>query len=473
MVFTSPVFLFLFFPAVLLGYWIASVSRSVSVKNAVLLAGSMVFYAYSGLGYLLLLVFSIVVNWFLGCRMDSAKRCRKLLFLTVVIFNLAILVVFKYLMLILNTWNQLGSFFLSSFIPVKVPEIALPVGISFFTFQILSYQIDLYMGKVQCQYSLKDLALYVFLFPQLIAGPIVRYRDVEREISERKTDMDSIYCGLHRFMLGFSKKILIANTMGKAADLVFAMEGSYGFVYGWIGSICYSLQLYFDFWAYSDMAIGIGRIFGFHFLENFNHPYTSESMTEFWRRWHISLSTWFRDYVYIPLGGSREGLGKNLRNLMIVFALTGIWHGADWTFLVWGLYHGVFLAAEKLGLKRILEQLPSFVRRVYSLLVVCIGFVLFRADTFAEGINVLRNCFCLVPFMTHDRELLELVLTWKFAFFFLMAILFSTRLPEIFSRKLKGNNLCVILDLCVLACFLISICEMIAGGFNPFIYFRF
>lgn len=318
-----------------------------------------------------------------------------------------------------------------------------------------------------------DLALYVMLFPQLIAGPIVRYSDVEREIGRRRTGLKDAYEGAFRFMVGFIKKILLANAVGKAADLAFVLEPGRGALYAWIGVICYGLQIYLDFWAYSDMAIGLGRIFGFHFLENFNDPYISKSISEFWRRWHISLSTWFRDYVYIPLGGSREGLWKNCRNYLVVFALTGIWHGASWNFLLWGLYFAAFLILEKLWLRAVLERLPALLRHVYVLLVVGIGWVLFRADTMAAAAGFLGDMFSLTLMGTHERELAELLCGGKFLLQFAVSVLFCTPVFTKLHDALEERRLGGIGDGIVLLLFMLAVCEMMASGYNPFIYFRF
>lgn len=380
MVFSSPVFLFLFLPATLVLYAVASM-RGIRARNTVLLFCSVCFYAYGGVSYLGLLLLSVLVNWAAGLWLSRLEdgRGRRALFLACLAYNIGILVIFKYLNLFGDTAAWIAGKLSGHAVESIIPAIALPIGISFFTFQIMSYLIDVYKKTVPCQRNVADLALYVMLFPQLIAGPIVRYSDVEREIGRRRTGLKDAYEGAFRFMVGFIKKILLANAVGKAADLAFVLEPGRGALYAWIGVICYGLQIYLDFWAYSDMAIGLGRIFGFHFLENFNDPYISKSISEFWRRWHISLSTWFRDYVYIPLGGSREGLWKNCRNYLVVFALTGIWHGASWNFLLWGLYFAAFLILEKLWLRAVLERLPALLRHVYVLLVVGIGWVLFRA----------------------------------------------------------------------------------------------
>ncbi len=474
MVFSSPVFLFLFLPATLALYAVASM-RGIRARNTVLLFCSVCFYAYGGVSYLGLLLLSVLVNWAAGLwlfRLEDG-RGRRALFLAGLAYNIGILVIFKYLNLFGDTAAWIAGKLSGHAVESILPAIALPIGISFFTFQIMSYLIDVYKKTVPCQRNVADLALYVMLFPQLIAGPIVRYSDVEREISRRRTGLKDAYEGAFRFMVGFIKKILLANAVGKAADLAFVLEPGRGALYAWVGVICYGLQIYLDFWAYSDMAIGLGRIFGFHFLENFNDPYISKSISEFWRRWHISLSTWFRDYVYIPLGGSREGLWKNCRNYLVVFALTGIWHGASWNFLLWGLYFAAFLILEKLWLRAALERLPALLRHVYVLLVVGIGWVLFRADTMAAAAGFLGDMFSLTLMGTHERELAELLCGGKFLLQFAVSVLFCTPVFTKLHDALEERRLGGIGDGIVLLLFMLAVCEMMASGYNPFIYFRF
>lgn len=474
MVFSSPVFLFLFLPATLALYAVASM-RGIRARNTVLLFCSVCFYAYGGVSYLGLLLLSVLVNWAAGLwlfRLEDG-RGRRALFLAGLAYNIGILVIFKYLNLFGDTAAWIAGKLSGHAVESIIPAIALPIGISFFTFQIMSYLIDVYKKTVPCQRNVADLALYVMLFPQLIAGPIVRYSDVEREISRRRTGLKDAYEGAFRFMVGFIKKILLANAVGKAADLAFVLEPGRGALYAWVGVICYGLQIYLDFWAYSDMAIGLGRIFGFHFLENFNDPYISKSISEFWRRWHISLSTWFRDYVYIPLGGSREGLWKNCRNYLVVFALTGIWHGASWNFLLWGLYFAAFLILEKLWLRAVLERLPALLRHVYVLLVVGIGWVLFRADTMTAAAGFLGDMFSLTLMGTHERELAELLCGGKFLLQFAVSVLFCTPVFTKLHDALEERRLGGIGDGIVLLLFMLAVCEMMASGYNPFIYFRF
>lgn len=474
MVFSSPVFLFLFLPATLVLYAVASM-RGIRARNTVLLFCSVCFYAYGGVSYLGLLLLSVLVNWAAGLWLSRLEdgRGRRALFLACLAYNIGILVIFKYLNLFGDTAAWIAGKLSGHAVESIIPAIALPIGISFFTFQIMSYLIDVYKKTVPCQRNVADLALYVMLFPQLIAGPIVRYSDVEREIGRRRTGLKDAYEGAFRFMVGFIKKILLANAVGKAADLAFVLEPGRGALYAWIGVICYGLQIYLDFWAYSDMAIGLGRIFGFHFLENFNDPYISKSISEFWRRWHISLSTWFRDYVYIPLGGSREGLWKNCRNYLVVFALTGIWHGASWNFLLWGLYFAAFLILEKLWLRAVLERLPALLRHVYVLRVVGIGWVLFRADTMAAAAGFLGDMFSLTLMGTHERELAELLCGGKFLLQFAVSVLFCTPVFTKLHDALEERRLGGIGDGIVLLLFMLAVCEMMASGYNPFIYFRF
>ena len=475
MVFSSPVFLFLFLPVTLLLYGLAARTGSVRVKNGVLLFCSVCFYGYGGLSYLGLLFLSVVVNWTVGLLLErQQEECRrKLVFVAGMVWNVGILVVFKYLNLLGETAAWLMGAMTGRPVESAIPNIVLPIGISFFTFQIMSYVIDVYQRRVSCQRSLMNLALYVMLFPQLIAGPIVRYIDVEREIGSRSSRLNDVYEGVFRFLVGFIKKILLANAMGKAADLAFAKEPGVGVIYAWTGIICYGLQIYLDFWAYSDMAIGLGRIFGFHFRENFNDPYLSKSIGEFWRKWHISLSSWFRDYVYIPLGGSRCSRAKNCRNYLIVFALTGIWHGASWNFLLWGLYFAVFLILEKVGLDKLLNRLPSFLRHVYALLVVEIGWVLFRAESLGRAAGYLGDMFSPKLIGTYDRELAELMAGGKFILLFVVSVLFCTPFFTALHEKLEKMGLGAVSDAAVVVLFFLAVCEMMASGYNPFIYFRF
>jgi alginate O-acetyltransferase complex protein AlgI len=378
MVFSEPTFLFLFLPLCVLAYMAARGDW----KNRVLLAASLAFYAWGDAKNLPILLGSIALNYMFGLWIEAAVRkggaARGLLALGVAA-NLAILGVYKYL-----------GFFLDNLGVAQAYDIApaLPIGISFFTFQALSYLVDLQRREIAVQRSPWRLALYISMFPQLIAGPIVRYAEVEGALSERHTSRSDFAAGMQRFVLGLAKKTMIADPMGLTADRIFAIpDGGLSPETAWIGALAYALQIYFDFSAYSDMAIGLGRIFGFRFPENFDHPYAARSITEFWRRWHMTLSRWFRDYLYIPLGGNRKGPLRTYVNLGIVFLATGFWHGAAWTFVFWGLWHGLFLILERAFLGKVLARAPQIVSRLYLLAVVLLGWVPFRADGFGQTLD--------------------------------------------------------------------------------------
>jgi len=385
-VFSSPTFLFAFLPAVLA----CTFAAPKAWRNAVLLAASLVFYAWGEQELVLLMLASIGGNFAFGLGVDkSATRAGKRRWVGVSIaFNLGLLVLFKYAGFVGSNANAaLQALGLPG---VPVPDVTLPIGISFFTFQALSYVVDVYRGDAPVQRSPLRFALYIALFPQLIAGPIVRYRDLAQQLSSRVISRAGVAGGVRRFVVGLAKKVLVANTAAVVADAVFAHD-AHEITPGlaWLGIVCYAIQIYFDFSGYSDMAIGLGAMFGFRFLENFNYPYVSRSITEFWRRWHISLSTWFRDYLYIPLGGNRGSAARTYRNLLIVFFLCGLWHGASWSFVVWGLFHGGLLVAERVGLRATLERLPSLLRRAYVLVAVLVGWVFFRAETLGGALEYL------------------------------------------------------------------------------------
>ena len=384
MVFSSQTFLFFFLPLAGLCVLI----RSKPVQNAMLLIASLIFYAWGEPKMVVLMVLVTLVAYGSGfaiVHFEARPRAKKAALIAAIVVILGNLVVFKYLNFLFRTFSFLG---------LTDPGIALPIGISFYTFQILSYVIDLYRGKIALQRNFFYLLMYVSFFPQLIAGPIVRYETVEQEIRERQVTMDDLAQGFRRFVVGLAKKLLLANQVAQVATIVYSgTPANYGSLMYWLAAIAYTLQIYFDFSGYSDMAIGLGRMFGFHFLENFNYPYISLSVTEFWRRWHISLSTWFRDYVYIPLGGNRVSRGKWVRNILVVWGLTGLWHGADWNFLLWGLYYGVLLLIEKLWLGKYLERLPKALRWLLCMIIVCIGWVMFNLTDFAQMRCALARMF--------------------------------------------------------------------------------
>ena len=367
-VFSSSFFLFIFLPVVLLGYYFCNEK----FRNIWLLFTSIVFYSWGEPRYVIIMLFSIVINYVLGIMIDKYenRRLKKLFLCWAVVIDIGILIVFKYTNFIINNLNNIFD------TNIVVKNIALPIGISFFTFQILSYVIDVYRKNVNVQKDIFKLGLYISFFPQLIAGPIVRYIDIEHQLNRRDISINQMYAGIKRFMIGFAKKVLIADTVGQIADMVYGLEEVSGLL-GWMGAGAYMIQIYYDFSGYSDMAIGLGKMFGFDFMDNFNYPYISKSVKEFWRRWHISLSIWFRDYVYIPLGGNRCSKYKTSRNLLVVFMLTGIWHGASWNFVFWGMYYGVFLLLEKTMWGGVdTEAAYSF--STY----VCTGNSLFRMDFF-------------------------------------------------------------------------------------------
>lgn len=457
MVFSSSLFLFIFLPIVLLGYYFSNDKA----KNIWLLLSSIIFYSWGEPKYVIIMLFSIVINYILGIMISRYEHIviRKSLLFLAVIFDIGILIAFKYTNFIVNNLN---SVFKTN---IMIKDIALPIGISFFTFQILSYIIDVYRENVKAQKNILKLGLYISFFPQLIAGPIVRYIDIEEQLDKREITLSQTYAGVKRFMLGFTKKVLIADTVAQAADLAYGLQNISG-VLAWIGGVAYMLQIYYDFSGYSDMAIGMGKMFGFDFMENFNYPYISKSIKEFWRRWHISLSIWFRDYVYIPLGGSRCSKFETNRNLLIVFALTGIWHGASWNFVFWGLYYGIFLLLERTLLGNILKKIPVAFQHLYTLIIVYVGWIFFRADSITSAFHYIKGLFL---FNEASWNLARQYFNLELIFFMIVGILFAA---PIFSRIEKKCNKAV-LDSMIIIMFIISILWLVGRGFSPFLYFRF
>lgn len=449
MLFSSMTFVFVFLPIVCLLYFI---SRK-SLHNFVLLAASIIFYAWGEPKYLAIMLLTILINWTGALFIEKYPKNKIPLIMTIVL-NLSFLVYFKYFNFILENFN--GLFHTN----IDFIKVIMPIGISFYTFQAISYVIDVYRGDCKAQKDIYKLALYISLFPQLIAGPIVKYHDVEAQIEYREVSFLKVDEGIKRFIVGLSKKMLLANTLGAVADKIFSQSPDvFSPLIAWIGAFSYSLQLFFDFSGYSDMAIGLGLIFGFRFMENFNYPYISKSVTEFWRRWHISLSTWFKQYVYIPLGGNRRGKLIQYRNLGIVFLLTGIWHGASWNFIIWGIWNGIFIILEKI-LKR------DKISHLYCIFVFLIGWVIFRAENMSYAIKYLKNMFGLaktnnilysIDYYIGNLELVILVI----------AVLCTT---PIFNR-IKIPQIVVNIGLLLL--FIISASAIAASTYNPFIYFRF
>ena len=481
MVFSSTIFLFFFLPLTLLAYFVVGPRG----RNAILLAASLLFYAWGETVYLLVMLFSIAANYLFGLLIDQARqRGRRggLAFVCAVATNLGLLGFFKYANFLVDNLNPVLP--VLGLAPMDIGRVHLPIGISFFTFQALSYIIDLYRNETTVQRSLLNFALYKALFPQLIAGPIVRYRDVAREIERRTVSLHDFASGVQRFIIGLGKKVLIANVMGRAADTIFATPAeTLPATLAWIGAIAFMLQIYFDFSGYSDMAIGLGRMFGFHFLENFNYPYIARSIREFWRRWHISLSTWFRDYLYIPLGGNRHGPVRTGANLLLVFLLCGLWHGASWTFLIWGVYHGIFLVLERVpAVRRLLDRLPAPVQHAYVLLVVLVGWVFFRADTFAHALAYLQAMvdFSRPPLFNSQ---LFLALNNEFSLTLAAAVIGSTPVFMLLQRWRTGRPIVPAPAMRWLAAtaqvgslgfvLVYSIAAVLGGAHNPFLYFRF
>lgn len=463
MVFSSMLFLFIFLPILFAIYFVVP-KKFRNVRNGVLLIFSLIFYASNEPVNIFIMLGSIMINYALGLALEYTDK-RKLIFWTAVIINLGLLVYFKYTGFIVTNINSLTGF------NIAIKKIVMPVGISFFTFQAMSYVFDIYYGTSKAQKNPFNVILYISLFPQLVAGPIVRYQTIADEIEHRNENEKDFTDGTVLFIVGLAKKLLIANTVGFIADTAFA-EPNINFAFAWLGIVSYTLQIYFDFSAYSDMAIGLGRIFGFHFLENFNYPYISKSITEFWRRWHISLSVWFRDYLYIPLGGNRCSKWKHIRNIMIVWMATGIWHGASWNFLVWGLYYGIILIIEKQFLMKYLEKMPKLLRHIYTMLIVMIGFVFFRADNLTLALEYLKAMFTFKPIVLGASNELQLLL--NNAVILIFAIIGATPIAPFVGNMLANSKLksplrfvfCVVI-------FALSVMFLTGSTFNPFIYFRF
>lgn len=475
MVFSSPIFLFLFMPILLAVYF----AFQGEIRNYILLIFSLIFYAWGGPHLLLLMFFVVGVDYIAALVIDSTKKCRlrTLCLIITIVINLGLLGYFKYTMFLLNNVNRLFS---TNFL---IPEIVLPIGISFFTFQAMSYVFDVYKRDCKAQKNLFYVLLYVALFPQLVAGPIVRYTTVENEIISRKTTLEDFANGLERFIIGFAKKLIIANNVGELADLVYK-NVNVDTSLAWLGAFAYTLQIYFDFSAYSDMAIGLGKILGFHFDENFNYPYIAKSITEFWRRWHISLSTWFRDYVYIPLGGNRKGIKRQIINMLVVWTLTGLWHGASWNFIFWGLYYFVLLTFEKIFLGNILKRLPSLIQWLYTFICVMFGWVLFRVD-YMRG--VIKYITYMLDFHVTEYGLsTSQIYLNKYGIYLLLGCLFSVPIfkwMKLLIVRIKGNrmlsnnlvtNIMLSTKYFILLCvFFVSVLYLVNTSYNPFIYFRF
>lgn len=463
MVFSSLTFLFIFLP-LLMAIYFAVPAKYIKARNIVLLVFNLIFYAYGEPKNCLVMIVSIFMNYLFGVLVDKHReneKQAKFWVFVAVLFNIGILIYFKYLEFIVENISSLFN------AEITVQTIVKPIGISFFTFQGLSYVIDVYRGITNCQKSLFNVALYISLFPQLIAGPIVRYETIADEIDNRESNASDMAEGIRRFMVGFAKKLILANAIGQVADAFFNSPiSSLSVVGAWIGPIAYAFQIYFDFSAYSDMAIGLGKIFGFHFCENFNYPYISQSITEFWRRWHISLSTWFRDYVYIPLGGNRCSKLRHLFNIFVVWLLTGIWHGAKWKFIFWGIYFGVILILEKTFILKYLEKAWRPIRHIYALILIVIGWAIFRAHDMEYFFGMLKTMFFVNGNPIINDKTIYNLLEFKYAI--IICAIASIPLKDyilVKNEKIKYGLSFVV--------FIVAIVCMLSNSFNPFIYFRF
>lgn len=470
MVFSSIFFIFTFLPLTLILYYLSPKN----FRNFIFLIASLIFYAWGEPVYIFLMIFSIIANYILGRTMhyfniNQHHKSRLFVFVMTLILNVALLGFFKYYDFFVENINILWK------LDIPYKNLALPIGISFYTFQILSYIIDVYREKVEVQENLISFALYVTMFPQLVAGPIVRYSDIDAQLYERSYSFSKFGEGAGRFIQGLGKKVLLANNIGALWNTVSAMDISQASVLSvWLGIIAFTFQIYFDFSGYSDMAIGLGKMFGFDFIENFRHPYASSSITDFWRRWHISLGTWFREYIYIPLGGNRCSILKQFRNIFIVWMLTGLWHGASWNFVVWGLYYGFILFFEKLFLKEILDKLPVFFSRIYCMLIVIVGWVFFAIEDIASAKNYLFTMFGKGTNPLVDSTGIYYLTSYALLLI-VMIIVSGPKFSSIFvkSDTSSGNlqkNFGIIIHIAI---FIISTAYLITETYNPFLYFRF
>ncbi len=467
MLFSSAIFLFLFLPFVLLVYYFTPKK----LKNLCLLLVSLAFYSFGEGELVLLIIVSTLIDFSAGIIIEKGKK--RLGLLLSIIANVSFLSYFKYASFAYENFYSLAQFLGFDYVSSSIPNIILPLGISFFTFQTMSYTIDVYRGNIKANHNIIDFATYVTLFPQLIAGPIVRYIDIHKQLQHRTQNISQFSEGVERFIIGLAKKMIIANNLAYVADAAFEMPlNDLSTLAAWIGIMAYTFQIYFDFSGYSDMAIGLGKMFGFDFLENFNYPYISKSIREFWRRWHISLSTWFRDYLYISLGGNRKGNTRTYINLTIVFLITGLWHGASWNFIFWGAFHGFFLIIERIGLNSILKRIYAPIAHIYTLLVIVISWVFFRANTLTEAFQYLEKMFLF--YFVQDINYTSFYITKEVLFIFVLAFVFSIPYSrKILNKKFNSINFRLFKKVLVVFIFIISIIYIAIDTYNPFIYFRF
>ena len=462
MVFTSISFIYYFLPLLLICYFVVPKKY----RNIILLMFSVLFYFYGEPKYILLMLIEVLISYVVGLLIDKYKNKNILIigiFIHVLLFG-----IFKYFNFVIINVNNL---FHSN---LNLLNVVLPIGISFYTFQIISYEIDVYNKKVNVQSNILNYFLYVFLFPQLIAGPIVRYQDVNNEIDNRNVTFEMFARGVRRFIIGLSKKVIIANNLGELCNIYLNL-GDKSVLFTWIFAISYMLQIYFDFSGYSDIAIGLGKMLGFNFPENFNYPYMAKSITDFWRRWHMTLSSWFRDYVYIPLGGNKKGVLKQIRNILIVWSLTGLWHGASWNFIVWGLYFGILLILEKFILKKYFNNVPKFIKGIYTLFLVMISFVIFQGDNLSNDFNIIKGLFGLNGELFINN--VTLYYLKGYVLFIVLGVIGSTNYVKNLVIKIsngKGKKIINILEPIYLLILLIIVTMyLIDSSYNPFLYFRF
>lgn len=470
MLFSSITFLFVFLPVTLVVYFLVPVK----FKNIVMLIASLFFYAWGEPVYIVLMVLSIIFNYICGLdidkKQDDPAKAKNSLIFTVVV-NLLLLGFFKYYGFMMDSINSLFS------IHIPYRELSLPIGISFYTFQALSYIVDVYRKEVKPQENMLNFALYISMFPQLIAGPIVRYVDIERQLKQRSITLDKFGHGAMYFIRGLGKKVILANTIGAVFDQISALKfGTFSVLTAWVGCISFAFQIYFDFSGYSDMAIGLGKMFGFEFRENFQYPYVSTSITEFWRRWHISLSTWFKEYVYIPLGGNRCSVSRNIMNLLIVWTLTGMWHGAAWNFLFWGLYYGIILVLEKYVWGNVLSRLPKIVQHIYALLLIMVGWVFFFSPNMGYAVKYLGTMFGIGVSAFADKQTIFLLAGhWLF---YLLAVLGSSTIGFFLMRRIISafrsvRTRKIAAGVVYIGIFFVAVAYLVTESFNPFLYFRF
>lgn len=457
MIFSSLIFLFLFLPFFLMVYYVAPFKY----KNIILLIFSLLFYSWGEPVYILLLLFSSLLNYYgseIIRKCDDTKK-RKIYFVITITINILLLGIFKYCDFMIGNINLLG-------IDIEKLNIALPLGISFFTFQTMSYTIDIYRDKNMVPSSFINFFTYVSMFPQLVAGPIVRYSEVGNELNERAITKEGFFNGFFKFLTGLFKKVLLANNIGYIFSLITSDLTNISVLTAWLGIISFALQIYYDFSGYSDMAKGIGLMLGFKYPDNFNYPYIANSITDFWRRWHITLSRWFRDYVYIPLGGNKCSEIINIRNILIVWMLTGIWHGASWNFVIWGLYFGVILILEKFVLKKFLDKLPGLFKHLYAIILILIGWVIFAFEDISVGLSYLKSMFLNGSFI--DSKFTFVM--ENYFIFYIFGILFS--IPIV--KKIKQNTFTkTIISIAYIFLFVLTVASLVSDSYNPFIYFRF